>query len=98
MALPSSISNPYEALFEQMALMRQEIAGLKRIIQNKAPEYNPNERLTRKQVFSEYKISSATLHRMISREENALPFEKVGRKTLFRREQLEKFFRNNQSN
>jgi len=53
-------------------------------------ENPPDERLTRKQICSLYKISAPTLH---DRMKKGLPYEKCGRKTLFRREDVDNFFK-----
>jgi excisionase family DNA binding protein len=50
-----------------------------------------DERLTRAEVCSLYKISLPTVHECMKK---GLPFEKVGRKTLFRREEVDNYFRN----
>jgi len=49
-----------------------------------------DERLTRLEVCNLYKISFPTLHKCMH---NGLPFEKVGRKTLFRREDVDQYFK-----
>ena len=54
---------------------------------------NPYERLTRKQIKAEYKVSYGKIHNMM--KTGKLAFEKVGRKTLFRREDVESCFSNN---
>lgn len=53
---------------------------------------NPNERITRKQVSKEKSISLGTIHNLM--KSGKLPYEKVGRKTLFKREDVEQFFNN----
>lgn len=53
--------------------------------------FNPSERLTRKEIKSIYKVSYPTIHSAMN--SGKLPFEKIGRKTLFRREDVEAFFR-----
>lgn len=54
--------------------------------QDLAPE---DERLTRIGVCDLYKISFPTLHSLMKK---GLPFEKVGRKTLFKRSLVDKYF------
>lgn len=53
---------------------------------------NPHERLTRRQVSQQYKVSLGTIHNLM--KAGKLAYEKVGRKTLFRREDLEICFTN----
>ena len=58
---------------------------------NKRKDLNSesDERLTRKQVCDKFKISAPTLHKEMH---NGLPFEKIGRKTVFRRADLDNYF------
>ena len=57
------------------------------------PTFNPSERLTRKQVSEEYKVSFPTIHSLM--RQRRLIYEKVGRKTLFKRSEVEKAFSQN---
>lgn len=59
--------------------------------QNTPPHHSQDERLTRREVCALYKISLPTVHKSMR---EGLPFEKLGRKTLFRREQVDSYFRN----
>ena len=51
---------------------------------------NQNERLTIAQFAEQYKISKATIHNLT--KSGKLAFEKIGSKTLFLREDIEKYF------
>lgn len=51
---------------------------------------NPSERLTPAQVCAEYKICKGTLHKLCNT--GKLAFEKVGRKTLFQRSDVDDCF------
>jgi len=51
---------------------------------------NPLERLTRKEIQSEFKVSLSTIHKLMRL--GSLDYSKVGRKTLFCREDVEKCF------
>lgn len=55
----------------------------------KQQDQDQDERLTRKDICRLYKISFPTVHEEMKR---GLPFEKVGRKTLFRRADVDKYF------
>ena len=57
------------------------------------PPNDPNKRLTIKEVCAKYNISKPTLH---SQMRKSLVFEKLGRKTLFRAETVEAYFRSKQ--
>ena len=54
----------------------------------KVKTQNEHERLTRKQVCEEYKISLGTVHNLMKR--GKLAYDKIGRKTLFKREDVER--------
>lgn len=63
------------------------------LISNKSGmESDPGERLTRKEVKEIYKISYVTIHKLMKEQE--LPYVKIGRKTLFKRTDVENLFCN----
>ena len=83
--------NPFELLFTKVDNMEKRLIFLcEKIDQVSEDPANPNERLTRKQVREEFNISLGTIHNLMKR--NELPYEKVGRKTLFKREDVDRFF------
>ena len=53
-------------------------------------EVNPHERLTRKEIKEQYKVCFGTIHNAM--KSGKLPFNKVGRKTLFLRSDVENYF------
>lgn len=59
-------------------------------VYKQAPQIEQNKRLTIAQVCASYNISKPTLHKHMHK---GLTFEKVGRKTLFRAESVENYFR-----
>lgn len=54
-----------------------------------SPVYDPNERLTRKEVIKLYRITYPTLHKQM---QQGLSYEKIGKKTLFKRSDVEHWF------
>ena len=56
----------------------------------KQTDYVPDERQTRKDLSEMYKLSYPTIHALMKQ---GLPYEKVGRKTLFRRQEVDNFFK-----
>lgn len=69
-------------------------ASMKRVLEstsinNASDSTNQNERLTRKEIREIYKISYPTIHVLM--KSGKLPFEKVGRKTLFKKIDLENY-------
>lgn len=54
------------------------------------PQLNMNERLSRREVAREYNISLGTIHNLMRSDK--IKYEKVGRKTLFKREDVERCF------
>lgn len=85
------MNNPFEVIEARLSNIENLLLDLKHQ-PKQAPPTNPNERLTRKQVQKEYNISLGTVHNLMKKD--ALAYEKVGRKTLFRREDVERCFRN----
>ena len=51
-------------------------------------EIKPNQRITRKEVKETYRISYPTIHKLMH---EGLPFLKIGRKTVFRVDDIENF-------
>ncbi len=67
----------------QEALQKQE----PRLTQK---EYNPNKRLSRKQVREDFNICYSSIHAKMNSGE--LPYEKFGKKTLFKLSDVERIF------
>lgn len=83
--------NPFALLHQEMVNIKRMLADLGSDIHTlKAPSYDPNERLSRQQLQKEKSISLGTIHKLMKSGE--LPYEKVGRKTLFKRQDVEKYF------
>lgn len=74
---------------ELRALLKEELSNYfqENPLRVKVKNQNEHERLTRKQVCEEYKISLGTVHNLM--KQGKLAYHKVGRKTLFRREDVE---------
>ena len=75
--------NIYENLFQRLDQIESLIVKSNELL-NTSNSFNPSERLTRKQVSEQYKISYATLHNLMRQQR--LTYEKIGRKTLFTNE------------
>ena len=74
--LESLIHNSVQRAFsEQTTLLRAE------------QKINPYERLTRKDISKEYRVCYGTIHNAMNK--GKLPYEKVGRKTLYKRTDVE---------
>ena len=84
--------NIYENLFQRLDQIESLIVKNNELLRP-INSSNPNERLTRKQVKEQYKISYATLHNLMRQQR--LTYEKIGRKTLFKRCDLETCFNSN---
>jgi excisionase family DNA binding protein len=84
----------FNNLPQAISSLLEEISSLKTILsaQNKNSESNPQERLTRKEIKDQYKVCYATIHNLM--KNGSLPYVKVGRKTLFKREDVESLFTN----
>lgn len=85
------MENPFKLIEARLSNIESLILDLKHQ-PKQALISNPHERLTRKQVSQQYKISLGTIHNLM--KAGKLAYEKVGRKTLFRREDLEICFTN----
>ncbi len=79
----TEIPNEIDSIHLELTNLKEQIQKL--LIQEKE---NPYERLTRKEVKAEYKLSYGTLHNMM--RDGRLSYEKCGRKTLFVRTEVEK--------
>lgn len=83
-------TNPFTEIQERFDklenLFMSEVEKLKF---NQLSKQNSNEHLTRKDVKEQYKISYGTIHNAMNR--GKLHFSKVGRKTLFKRKDVEAF-------
>lgn len=92
MNLSQKVENPFEILFNKVEQVESILARLEKQLQESLPSQpNPNERLTRKQLTAEYNVSLGTIHNLMKK--GLLIYEKVGRKTLFRREDVERCFK-----
>ena len=86
------MENPYELIMKRIDDLESAILEATR----KEPEpvvSHGNQRLTREEITDMYKISKPTIHKLMNT--GKLDFEKIGRKTLFRLEEVERVFRNN---
>jgi len=70
-------------------IFRSELSDLLQELHNEHSE-DLDERLTRKDISLLYKISFGTIHKCMKK---GLIYEKCGRKTLFRREDVDNFFK-----
>lgn len=83
------VQNPYVLINDRFDKIESLICNLKSEI--KRPNVgNPSERLTRKEIQKEYKISLSTIHKLM--KTGKLSYFKVGRKTLFKRSDVESYF------
>jgi hypothetical protein len=82
------VNNPFITINERFDQIESLIKNLQK---EDRPTFNPNERLTRKQVCKEYKVSYATIHKLMN--DDLLVYEKIGRKTLFKRQSVENCFK-----
>lgn len=89
--MPNINFNNLPEAVEQLLL---EVSDLRKLIVNQnaiaKPLIDPTERLTRKEVKLKYKVSYPTIHSLMKK--GVLNYSKIGRKTLFKKEDLEKVF------
>lgn len=85
------IENPFTVLARRLNSIDRQLEELKGVIAQGSPiGPDPHERLSRKQIVSEYGISLTTVHNLM--KSGQLSYEKVGRRTLFRRQDVEACF------
>ena len=88
------IHNPFEQIVDKLDTVTLQLTQLQlQLNEQKSRRPNPSERLTRKQVNEQYKISYGTIHNLM--KSGKLSYEKCGRKTLFLRSDLEQIFKIN---
>lgn len=80
--LPSVLAHLSDK-FEQLEKSFKELKEA-----NSTPVYNPFERLSRRDIKEQYCISLGTIHNMM--RSGKLVYSKIGRKTLFKREDIER--------
>ncbi|MEO9482477.1 MAG: helix-turn-helix domain-containing protein [Ekhidna sp.] len=72
------------------SILKEALQELIESAKQSEPSVSKDRRLTRLEVIESYKISSGTLHKIM--REGDLAYEKVGRKTLFKSEDVENYF------
>ena len=82
----TSLSTP-----ELAGIFRKELETFFR--ENPIALADPDQRLTIVQLSEQYQISKPTIHSLM--KSGKLSFEKIGRKTLFRKSDVEKYFQSN---
>jgi excisionase family DNA binding protein len=88
-------TNPFEVLGAEISHLQTQITNLVTLLTDKQKPTPQNHTLTRFEVTAEYKFSLPTLHSLMKK---GLPFHKVGKKTLFKREDLETYLSENRKN
>jgi hypothetical protein len=80
-------SNPFQQIDQRFDELEALIQGLKKTESSNNSEIDPHERLTRAEIKKQYKVSFGTIHNAMN--SGKLTYEKVGRKTIFKREAVE---------
>lgn len=84
------MSNPFTSIEDRLVTIEELLVDLTSRLEKvtrKAPD--ADQRLTRFEVASLIGISLPTLHKCMA---DGLPFHKVGRKTIFKKSEVEKYF------
>lgn len=87
------INNPFETIEERLINIEGLLLDLKEHPKPLTPKQLGNERLTRNELSKRFKISLGTIHNLM--KSGKLPYEKIGRKTLFKVDEVEAFFAGN---
>lgn len=88
----------FENLPQAVESLSQKLDRLESLLTNQTKttnSLNPSERLTRREIKEQYKVSYGTIHNLMNKDK--LPYSKVGRKTLFLRKDVESCFGPNAS-
>ncbi len=83
------VQNPFTQINDRFDQIESLITDIKTDVTT-TKQANPDERLTRKEIQKQYKISLSTVHKLMKTGE--LHYSKVGRKTLFRKSDVEQCF------
>lgn len=82
--------NPFTQINDRFDQIESLISEIKTKV-NRPQVSTQKERLTRKEIQSNYKVSLSTIHKLMKTGD--LPYHKVGRKTLFKRQDVEDCFK-----
>lgn len=80
-------TNPFEQIDQRFDELEALIQGLQKTENSNSSEFDPHERLTRADIKKQYKVSFGTIHNAMN--SGKLSYDKVGRKTIFKREAVE---------
>lgn len=86
------MENPFNTINDRLSNIETLLLDIKHLPKKEGDSANPNERLSRKKVKEQYGICYGTIHNLM--KNGKLSFSKIGRKTLFKREDLETLFSN----
>ncbi|MEQ8239012.1 MAG: helix-turn-helix domain-containing protein [Cyclobacteriaceae bacterium] len=87
------MTNPFQTIDKRLEVIESLLIDLKISQKPSNPVKVENEKLTRKEVCSRFKISLGTVHSLM--RSGDLPFAKIGRKTIFEAEEVQAFFEAN---
>ena len=84
------IPNPFVVIIERLNHIEELLDKIENKPTSESQPPSQNYRLTRREVCARYKISLSSLHSLMKRGD--IPFEKIGRKTLFHENDVEDYF------
>lgn len=85
------MQNPFESLFDKLLEIESKLNDLDHSIQRSESKNGLQaKRLDRQELSKKYCISLSTIHKLM--RNGVLPYEKIGRKTLFKYEDVENCF------
>jgi excisionase family DNA binding protein len=85
--MQENLTNPFQQIDQRFDELEALIQGLQKTENASSPEIDPHERLTRADIKKLYKVSFGTIHNAMN--SGKLSYDKVGRKTLFKRSDVE---------
>lgn len=79
--------NPFQQIEKRFDELERLIQRLQKTDNSSSPKTDPHERLTRADIRKDYKVSFGTIHNAMN--SGKLLYDKVGRKTLYKRIDVE---------
>jgi hypothetical protein len=85
--MQENFGNPFQQIDQRFDELEKLILGLQKEDDKSSQAPDPHERLTRADIRKQYKVSFGTIHNAMN--SGKLSYDKVGRKTLYKRIDVE---------
>ncbi|OHX66720.1 helix-turn-helix domain-containing protein [Flammeovirga pacifica] len=88
----TELANPLDPFWKKIILLSQKVEELENEINQLKKIEDPDKQYTMGDVCQLMGLSRTTIYRYMNDENNPLPCNRVGRRTLFRYKELKKYF------